>query len=163
MVNESRVPSKWGNEIRLFMLTRHFVPDAVYQYRAPWLGEQSLDIYLPSQRIGIEYQGKQHYVAVDYFGGEEALQENQIRDKKKLVACQQSGVRLLTWEYKSVVTTKAVGAFFADNGVLTHNWTSEEVAELIGNEHVEMAPQILGFLSSPTKDLRIFYSIHARY
>ena len=145
MINECRVPSKWGHEVRLFMLTRHFVPDAVYQFRAHWLEEQSLDIYLPSQKIGIEYQGKQHYVPIDFFGGEEALQDNLIRDKKKLVACQQTGVRLLTWEYKNVVTTKAVGTFLADNGVLTHNWTDEEVAELIGNEHVDMAPQIFEF------------------
>lgn len=152
MVNECRVPSKWGHEVRLFMLTRHFVPEAVYQYRAPWLEEQSLDIYLPSQKTGIEYQGKQHYVAIDYFGGEEALHNNLIRDQKKLVACQQNGVRLLTWDYKKAVTTKAVGTFLADNGVLTHNWTSEEVAELIGNEHVDIAPQIFDFLSSPTKE-----------
>lgn len=145
MVNECRVPSKWGHEVRLFMLTRHFVPDAVYQLRAPWLEEQSLDIYIPSQKIGIEYQGKQHYVAIDYFGGEETLQDNLIRDKKKLVACQRNGVRLLTWDYKSAVTTKAVGTFLADNGVLTHNWTSEEVADLLGNEHVDIAPQIFGF------------------
>ena len=71
-----------------------------------------------------------------------------------MVACQQNGVRLLTWEYKKAVTTKAVGTFLVDNGVLTHNWTSEEVAELIGNEHVDIAPQIFDFLSCKQKRTR---------
>ena len=33
------------------------------------LGRQHLDIYFPELNIGVEYQGAQHYIAVDFFGG----------------------------------------------------------------------------------------------
>ena len=71
----------------------------------------------------------------------------------------------MPWNYKNTVTTKAVGTFLAANGVLTHNWTSEEVAELIGNEHVDIAPRIFGFLTSPTKAPKISSksAIHTKY
>ena len=52
----------------LFKVVKKEYPDALYQYHSEWLGRQSLDIYIPSLRIGIEYQGIQHYEAVDYFG-----------------------------------------------------------------------------------------------
>ena len=35
------------------------------------------DFYIPSKRVLIEYQGQQHYVAVDYFGGEVKFKKQQ--------------------------------------------------------------------------------------
>ena len=40
----------------------------VYQYKASWLGNQSLDFYLPDYNIAIECQGLQHVETVR-FGG----------------------------------------------------------------------------------------------
>lgn len=31
-----------------------------------FLGRQSLDFYFPKYKIGIEYQGKQHFASVEY-------------------------------------------------------------------------------------------------
>lgn len=35
--------------------------DYIYQYKAEWLGKQSLDFYLPYYNIAVECQGKQHF------------------------------------------------------------------------------------------------------
>lgn len=56
-------------EFLLFSLVHDSYGDAIYQYRTQWLGAQSLDVFIPSLNIGIEYQGRQHYEAIEYFGG----------------------------------------------------------------------------------------------
>ena len=43
----------------------------------------SYDFYIPSQDILIEYQGVQHYQAIEYFGGEDRLKKQQRHDKMK--------------------------------------------------------------------------------
>lgn len=41
------------------------------------------DFYLPDKNIFIEYDGKQHFVAVPHWGGEEGLRDRKRRDKDK--------------------------------------------------------------------------------
>ena len=70
-----------------------------YQYRPEWLGRQSLDIYIPSIRTAVEYQGIQHYSPVDFFGGEDALLQRKELDEQKRTLCEENGVRLIEWPY----------------------------------------------------------------
>ena len=65
-------------------------------------------MFIPAINTGIEYQGKQHYEAVDYFGGDEKLAENAIRDKTKSDLCKQNHVILHYWPYTKKVTFSAV-------------------------------------------------------
>ena len=51
------IKPKWKHELSLFQAVRKLYPDTLYQYRPEWLGRQSLDIFVPSIRAGIEYQG----------------------------------------------------------------------------------------------------------
>lgn len=44
----------------------------------------SYDFFIPNQSILIEYQGKQHYEPIDYFGGESQFKVQQKHDKMKL-------------------------------------------------------------------------------
>lgn len=89
----------WKSEFALYLLTRKYFPDAEYQKRFNWLGAQSLDIFIPSLNTGIEYQGRQHYEPVEYFGGEEKFKEGQERDNRKKVLCKENGINLLEWPY----------------------------------------------------------------
>ena len=74
----------------------------VYQYRdSVWLGKLSLDFYLPEYNIAIEYQGKQHFKPIDYFGGEKAFEENYKRDIKKYNLCKKQGINLLYFTYEN--------------------------------------------------------------
>ncbi|MBQ8247517.1 MAG: hypothetical protein IJZ42_10325 [Lachnospiraceae bacterium] len=117
IVKENRVPTRWGNEYRLFSLISNYNSNAQYQYHSTWLGRQSLDIYIPENRIGIEYQGEQHYNAVEIWGGEEALEKNQKRDLRKKKLCMENNVRLLEWTYKMPVNEKNVIKFMKDNSI----------------------------------------------
>ena len=66
----------------------------MYQYRCAWLEPQSLDIYISALKIGIEYQGIQHYEALDIFWGKEGFDMRVKLDKKKKKLCKENGVKL---------------------------------------------------------------------
>ena len=57
-------------------------------------GKQTLDFYIPSKRIGIEFQGSQHFIEIGMFGGERGLDERIERDKRKNKLCEENGVEL---------------------------------------------------------------------
>lgn len=68
------------------------------QYRPKWLhgktSSLSIDVYLPDYKVGIEYQGRQHFAPNAKFGGEEAFEVLWSRDKRKFELCTQNGVKL---------------------------------------------------------------------
>lgn len=96
---EGIIKPKWKHELSLFHAVRKRHPDTLYQYRPDWLGRQSLDLYIPSLRTAIEYQGIQHYLPVEFFGGEEALTQRQELDRQKRELCEANEVRLVEWPY----------------------------------------------------------------
>ncbi len=55
----------------------------------------ALGCYIPEFNIAIEYQGDQHYTAIDFFGGKEALESTQNRDKIKRQKCEENGCHLI--------------------------------------------------------------------
>ena len=93
------IKPKWKHELSLFHAVRGRYPDTLYQYRPDWLGRQSLDLYIPSLRTAIEYQGVQHYLPVEFFGGEEALAQRQDLDRVKKELCAANSVQLIEWPY----------------------------------------------------------------
>lgn len=105
---EGVIKPKWKHELSLFHAVRRFYPDTLYQYRPDWLGRQSLDLYIPSLRTAIEYQGIQHYLPVEFFGGEEALSQRRDLDRVKKELCAVNSVRLIEWPYSVDPTEKNV-------------------------------------------------------
>ena len=57
------------------------------------------DFYLPKEDVLIEYDGEQHFHPVEFFGGEEAFNTIQKRDKLKTNWCIENGKRLLRIPY----------------------------------------------------------------
>lgn len=96
--------SKWKSEASLFALVKKEYSDAIYQYRSDWLGLQSLDIFIPSLNLAIEYQGEQHYRPIEIFGGEEAFKNIVARDERKLMLCKKNNITLLYWKYDDVIS-----------------------------------------------------------
>ncbi len=94
---------RWQNEFQLYLLFKKEFPQTIFQYRNSWLGNQSIDIFIPNKKVAIEYQGEQHYNPIDFFGGEKALVENRRRDSKKKRLCLENGVKLYYWSYKKVI------------------------------------------------------------
>ena len=103
---EGVIKPKWKHELTLFQEVRKRHPDTLYQYRPDWLGRQSLDLYIPSLRTAIEYQGIQHYHPIEFFGGEEALSQRQELDRVKKELCEENEVRLIIWPYSIPPTEK---------------------------------------------------------
>lgn len=57
------------------------------------------DFYLSEQNICIEYDGRQHYDAIDYFGGDVGLKKTQLRDKIKDDYCANNNISILRLRY----------------------------------------------------------------
>lgn len=57
------------------------------------------DFYLPELNVCIEYDGKQHYVQVDHFGGEEEFKKVKKRDAIKDQYCKDHGIKLIRIPY----------------------------------------------------------------
>ena len=84
----------------------------IRQKRFKWLGQQSLDVYIPSANIAIECQGIQHFKPINYFGGIKAFKYRKKLDKQKSVLCQKNGVKLLYYSNKqmdeNIITDKEI-------------------------------------------------------
>lgn len=65
----------------------------------PWLGLQRFDIYFPKYNIAIEYNGIQHYVEVEHFGGKIGLSETKKRDELKRQKCKDNNCILFEVKY----------------------------------------------------------------
>lgn len=73
----------------------------------------SYDFFLPDYNTLIEFQGEQHYSAVDYYGGEENFQVQQAHDSLKADYASSHGHRLLTIPYKGLDRIEEIlDAFF---------------------------------------------------
>lgn len=70
-----------------------------YEKHLPWLGLQSLDIYISDINVGIEYDGLQHYQPVDMFGGESTFVATVKRDEMKNQKCKENGCKLFRMKY----------------------------------------------------------------
>lgn len=62
-------------------------------------GLLSYDFYLPQYNALIEYQGEQHYKAVDCFGGEERFIQQQEHDRRKREYAIKNGFKFLEIKY----------------------------------------------------------------
>ena len=63
------------------------------------------DFYLPDYNICIEFDGRQHYEIIDYFGGLDGFIDTKIRDAIKTVYCKNNNIKLLRipyWEFDNI-------------------------------------------------------------
>lgn len=101
MLGNSVIEYKWKNEFRLYLIAHCYYPDSIFHYNCKWLGNQHLDIFIPCICVGIEYQGLQHYEAVEFFN--ESLQSRQYLDEIKRNKCKDNDVLLIEWNYETTV------------------------------------------------------------
>jgi len=79
-----------------------------------WLRPQRFDIFLPDQKVAIEYHGEQHYRPISFFGGEKGFQEVQRRDSKKKDLADAHGVKVIEWPYTREISKREVKKFIDD-------------------------------------------------
>jgi hypothetical protein len=93
----------WVSETQLYRLVLSFFPDAEQHATPEWLRPQHLDVFVPSRKVAFEYQGRQHFEPVDFFGGEESFRETVRRDKLKAQKCKANSVTLVEWIYTETI------------------------------------------------------------
>lgn len=101
-----RIGEGWVSEIELLNLVRDCFPceTVIHHARPGWLRRQHLDIFLPERNVAIEYQGEQHFVPIDFFGGWDGLYRTQQRDRRKLELCTQNRVKLVYLRFDEPIT-----------------------------------------------------------
>ncbi len=72
-------------EQAIFYYIKQVFPDAVSSYKEIFRSSMELDIFIPSLKVGIEYDGKTYH----------SDSKNQIRDAKKYKICKENGITLI--------------------------------------------------------------------
>jgi hypothetical protein len=105
-----RIGEGWISEMNLVNIVRDIFPNEIVNHQASpdWLGNQRLDIFIPSRHLAIEYQGKQHYEPVDFFGGVEGFHKTKERDKNKKSLCEKNGIYLIYFSYDEEINKSFV-------------------------------------------------------
>jgi hypothetical protein len=106
------VGEEWTGETTVFYIVKSLFPDATVlrHYRPDFLEGMELDIFIQELRVGIEYQGVQHFEPVEHWGGVEALKQLQVRDEKKKRLCQSLGIRLVYLRYDEDLDKASISA-----------------------------------------------------
>lgn len=72
-------------------------------YRPTWLYGMELDFYFPDHKVGIEFNGDQHYFATDLATDPSA---QQFRDRRKKQICAERGIKLITLSAIDLIGSK---------------------------------------------------------
>lgn len=75
---------------------------------------QSIDIFLPNYNVGVEYQGRQHFVPVPRYGGVEEYKKTIERDKRKFNKCKEHGITILYFSYEKEAPDNYLNKVFAN-------------------------------------------------
>ena len=108
-ITDTYTNSIWKSEFELYLRVKRLYQryNVFYQYRVPNTN-QHYDIFIKELKIAIEYQGKQHYEAIEYFGGKEALEKNVERDSNKKRESLLNGIYIVYFKYDKKITDEIV-------------------------------------------------------
>lgn len=112
---------QWKSETEIYAFIKELLAnyEVTRHYSPLWLVPMHLDVYVPELSWAIEYQGQQHYMPVDIFGGEEGFEKTKVRDTIKKKLCQQNKVYLLYIRYDDEGPEKTIGDFIKKKLKLT--------------------------------------------
>lgn len=102
--------NRWKTEELVYNIVKKLYHQykVVYQYHPYFLktskGSMSYDVYICGLKTAIEYQGKQHFEPVEYFGGKDHYEKQVERDKLKQKLSEENGVKLIYINYWEDIT-----------------------------------------------------------
>jgi hypothetical protein len=118
----------WSSENEIYAFVNDLFADyEAYQHFSPeWLSPKHLDVYIPHLQFAIEYQGKQHYEPIEFFGGEDAFRQIQVRDRIKAKLCKDNNIKLLCIRYDDENPEQTILDFIHDEFNLSDNKRNSE-------------------------------------
>lgn len=105
-----RFDGKWKSELLVFELCQKIYgqDNVLFQYSPLYLGKMSYDVYITSKKVAIEYQGKQHFEPVEFFGGQEHFEKQVERDRLKLELSKTHKVKLVYINYDEIISEELI-------------------------------------------------------
>ena len=92
-------------EKKVYEILKEHFEDIEYQKKFDFLKSrtsyQTIDFFIPSINVGIEYQGSQHFMANDRFGGVENFKKVKERDIRKYNKCKNNGISIYYLSFES--------------------------------------------------------------
>lgn len=92
----------WLDDLKINYIRQHSFETCKY------VNKLSFDFYLPDYNSCIEFDGKQHFKPVEYFGGDEGFKLNKKRDSIKNKWCLDNNVGLIRIKYNEVNKIKYI-------------------------------------------------------
>lgn len=100
------------NRVKRFLDNSHFLYIQQYKILNENLFCQQkkmfVDFYLPQQNVIIEFNGAQHYVSVDYFGGDKTFERQQNRDLALRQYCEEHKIKLIEIPYTEINNIESI-------------------------------------------------------
>ncbi len=105
-----KLGERWISETLLYKLTCLIFSEeeVVFHYRGSEMEGLEIDIWIPEYKIGIEYQGIQHYKSVEHWGGEEGLKKRQLNDQRKKGLFLKNGYYLVEYMHNEEVSEETL-------------------------------------------------------
>ena len=100
--NKKYCPICYYNTSKGEIIINKFLEENNIDYQKEFIfpnSKKRFDFYLPELNICIEYDGEQHFIAKDFFGGEQGLLDTQKRDKEKNEYCLKNNIKLFRIPY----------------------------------------------------------------
>lgn len=112
-----KIGEAWVSETLLYKIVQGLYPKQkiLRHYRPKWLEGLELDIYIPDLKLGFEYQGIQHFKAVNHWGGKEQLKKQQEHDMRKRELCEKLGINLIYINYYEPLDSEFVSSRIAES------------------------------------------------
>ena len=102
--NLPKIGEGWLSEMLMYELISNIYPDSIHHFSPNWLNHQHFDVFVPSLKTAFEYQGKQHYEPVDFFGGNEGFLDNIRRDGLKFDLSTKNHIRIIYWRFDEPIS-----------------------------------------------------------
>lgn len=104
------IGEKWKSETLLYKNICLLFPNinVIFHYRGKEMNGLEIDIFLPSIKLGIEYQGEQHFNPIACWGGEEGFKKTLLHDEHKKNLCKNYNYKLIYFTYKDSLSIEHI-------------------------------------------------------
>lgn len=116
-----KIGDSWVSETMLYHIVKNIYPneEIIRHYRPKWLDGLELDIFVPGMNLGVEYQGIQHFQAIDHWGGQTQLEKQKEHDERKKTLCDKLGVKLVCVNYDEPMTSDYILGKLTENSTIS--------------------------------------------